>query len=155
MAVVSASATPSTPAWSRWRMAPPARIAAWSASSPPIQAPVSCATPTPATSWRSRRPVSGEWICRRCRTPDRMKLIENISTLATCGGEGGQGEIHGIPDAVLVWQGSTIRWVGRRQELPVDYWSAERMDAQGGMVIPGLVDCHTHLAFGGWRADEF
>jgi imidazolonepropionase len=28
-------------------------------------------------------------------------------------------------------------------------------DAGGGIVIPGLVDCHTHLAFGGWRADEF
>jgi len=28
-------------------------------------------------------------------------------------------------------------------------------DARGALVIPGLVDCHTHLAFGGWRADEF
>ena len=32
---------------------------------------------------------------------------------------------------------------------------AERYDAGGGLVIPGLVDCHTHLAFGGWRAEEF
>ena len=28
-------------------------------------------------------------------------------------------------------------------------------DAEGALVIPGLIDCHTHLAFGGWRADEF
>lgn len=84
-----------------------------------------------------------------------MKLIENISELATCRDEGGQGEIHAIPDGVIVWQGSTIRWVGARQELPVEYWNAERIDAQGGTVVPGLVDCHTHLAFGGWRADEF
>lgn len=28
-------------------------------------------------------------------------------------------------------------------------------DAGGRAVFPGLVDCHTHLAFGGWRADEF
>ena len=84
-----------------------------------------------------------------------MKLIENISQLATCRGEGGQGEIHVIPDGVLVWEGSTIRWVGARPELPVEFWSAERIDAQGGTVVPGLVDCHTHLGFGGWRADEF
>ena len=30
-----------------------------------------------------------------------------------------------------------------------------RIDLGGKLVIPGLVDCHTHLAFGGWRADEF
>ncbi|HEX2218533.1 MAG TPA: imidazolonepropionase [Gemmatimonadales bacterium] len=84
-----------------------------------------------------------------------MKLIENISELATCAGSGGQGEIHAIPDAVLVWEGSSIRWVGPRPELPREYWGAERMDAQGGTVVPGLVDCHTHLVFGGWRADEF
>jgi imidazolonepropionase len=84
-----------------------------------------------------------------------MKLIENISQLATCRGEGGQGEIHAIADGVLVWEGSTIRWVGPKRELPVEFWSAERLDAEGGTVVPGLVDCHTHLAFGGWRADEF
>src|SRR5439155_5334196 len=28
-------------------------------------------------------------------------------------------------------------------------------DAAGALVVPGLVDCHTHLAFAGWRADEF
>lgn len=31
----------------------------------------------------------------------------------------------------------------------------EEFDAGGRLVIPGLVDCHTHLAFGGWRPDEF
>ncbi len=84
-----------------------------------------------------------------------MKLIENISQLAACRGEGGQGEIHAIPDAAMVWEGATIRWVGPRRELPKEFWAAERIDAQGGTVVPGLVDCHTHLAFGGWRADEF
>jgi imidazolonepropionase len=84
-----------------------------------------------------------------------MKLIENIAQLATCAEEGGQGEIHTIADAALVWEGGTIRWVGPRKELPVAYWNALRIDAQRSMVVPGLVDCHTHLAFGGWRADEF
>jgi imidazolonepropionase len=84
-----------------------------------------------------------------------MKLIEHISQLATCRFEGGQGEIHAIADAAMVWEGETIRWVGRRQDLPAEYRGAEAMDAGGGLVIPGLVDCHTHLAFAGWRADEF
>src|SRR5688500_1078295 len=84
-----------------------------------------------------------------------MKLIENIAQLATCRAEGGQGEVHPIADAAMVWDAATIRWVGPRRELPVEYAGAERVDAGGGLVIPGLVDCHTHLAFGGWRAEEF
>jgi imidazolonepropionase len=84
-----------------------------------------------------------------------MKLIENIAQLATCRSEGGQGDIHPVADAAMVWEGATIRWVGPRRELPAEYRGAERLDAQGGLVVPGLVDCHTHLAFGGWRADEF
>jgi imidazolonepropionase len=84
-----------------------------------------------------------------------MKLLENIAQLATCRPEGGQGEIHTIADAALAWEGDTIRWLGPARELPAEYTGAERFDAGGRLVIPGLVDCHTHLAFGGWRADEF
>lgn len=84
-----------------------------------------------------------------------MKLLENIAQLATCRGEGGQGEIHPIADGAVVWEGNTIRWVGPRRKLPNAYAGADRLDAGGGLVIPGLIDCHTHLAFGGWRADEF
>jgi imidazolonepropionase len=84
-----------------------------------------------------------------------LNLIENIAQLATCRPDGGQGEIHPIADAAMVWSGATIRWAGPRSELPEEYRKATRFDAQGGLVVPGLVDCHTHLAFGGWRADEF
>ena len=84
-----------------------------------------------------------------------MNLLENIAQLATCRADGGQGDIHPIADGAVVWEGETIRWVGPRRELPAAYAGAERLDAGGGLVIPGLVDCHTHLAFGGWRADEF
>jgi imidazolonepropionase len=87
--------------------------------------------------------------------PSSMKLIQNIAQLATCRADGGQGEIHPIADAALVWDGDVIVWVGPRAELPVRYRSAEPLDAGGGTVVPGLVDCHTHLAFGGWRAEEF
>jgi imidazolonepropionase len=84
-----------------------------------------------------------------------MRALANIGQLATCRAEGGQGDIHVIPNAALVWDEGVIRWVGPERELPGDYRPVERIDAGGRLVTPGLVDCHTHLAFAGWRADEF
>jgi imidazolonepropionase len=84
-----------------------------------------------------------------------MKVLANIAQLATCRAEGGQGDIHVIPQAALVWDGKEILWVGVERELPAPYQRGERVDAGGRLVIPGLIDCHTHLAFAGWRADEF
>ena len=85
-----------------------------------------------------------------------MKVLANIAQLATCRAEGGQGDIHVIPDAAIAWgDDGVMRWVGPERELPAEYHSAERVDAGARLVIPGLIDCHTHLAFAGWRADEF
>ena len=84
-----------------------------------------------------------------------MKVLHNIRQLATCRAEGKQGDIYAIADAALVWDEGTIKWVGPEAQLPAEFRGAERLDAGGRLVIPGLVDCHTHLAFGGWRADEF
>jgi imidazolonepropionase len=84
-----------------------------------------------------------------------LKVLANISQLATCRAEGEQGHIHAISDAAMAWDEGVILWVGRASELPKEYRSADRIDAGGRLVIPGLIDCHTHLAFGGWRADEF
>ncbi len=84
-----------------------------------------------------------------------MKLLANAGQIATCRPEGGQGDIHLIPDAAMAWENGMIRWVGPERDLPTEYRRGERIDAGGRLVIPGLVDCHTHLAFGGWRADEF
>jgi imidazolonepropionase len=84
-----------------------------------------------------------------------MKVLANIGQLATCRAEGGQGDIHAIQNAAMVWDDGIIQWVGSEKELPSVYRGAERIDAGGRLVIPGLVDCHTHLAFAGWRADEF
>jgi imidazolonepropionase len=84
-----------------------------------------------------------------------MKVLANISQLATCRAQGRQGDIHTIPDAALVWDEGTIRWAGPEAELPSEFRDSERLDAGGRLVVPGLVDCHTHLAFAGWRADEF
>jgi imidazolonepropionase len=84
-----------------------------------------------------------------------MPVLHNIGLAATCRPDGPQREIHPIPDAAIAWEGETIRWVGPERELPAAYRDHERHDAGRALVIPGLVDCHTHLAFGGWRAAEF
>ncbi len=84
-----------------------------------------------------------------------MPVLTNIGTLVTCREGGGQAAIHPIDDAALVWQDETIRWGGAREALPQSYADEPQHDAGGGLVIPGLIDSHTHLAFGGWRAGEF
>src|SRR5215211_715780 len=85
-----------------------------------------------------------------------MKVLANIGQLAACRAEGGQAQAHLIDRAALAWDtGGTISWVGVESELPAEYRSAEWLDAGKRLVVPGLVDCHTHLAFAGWRADEF
>ena len=56
-------------------------------------------------------------------------------------------------DALLV-DGDRIRWIGQLEDCP-ETAVAERFDCDGRLLTPGLVDCHTHLVYGGDRADEF
>ena len=83
-----------------------------------------------------------------------MPVLTNFSQLYTCTGPG-QGDVGAIADAALAWDGETIRWVGAAKDLPAEFKQWETEDAERRIVIPGLIDCHTHLAFGGWRADDF
>jgi len=84
-----------------------------------------------------------------------MPVLKNIGVLYTCKSQGLQQDIHPIKEAAIAWSGNTIDWVGHENELPDQYNFKDVYDADGKMVIPGLIDCHTHLAFGGWRADEY
>lgn len=62
-----------------------------------------------------------------------------------------------ISDGAIALQNGLIAWVGRRDELPADTSSLARHveHLDGALVTPGLIDCHTHLVFGGDRAHEF
>ena len=62
-----------------------------------------------------------------------------------------------IDDAALVVNGGLLQWVGPRSELPADLLKncAQTHDALGALITPGLIDCHTHLVYGGNRAAEF
>jgi imidazolonepropionase len=73
--------------------------------------------------------------------------------LATLDGEG----YGAISDGALGWRDGTLAFVGARAALPGDpaRLAREVIQADGGWVTPGLVDCHTHLVFAGDRAREF
>jgi len=57
--------------------------------------------------------------------------------------------------ASLVVQGGALRWVGPSAALPAEFAPLPRHDGGGLLATPGLVDCHTHLVYGGQRAGEF
>ncbi|WP_374332335.1 imidazolonepropionase [Aestuariivirga sp.] len=57
-----------------------------------------------------------------------------------------------IEDAAILIEGSRIAWVGPRSEAPSGH---EATDCEGRLATPGLIDCHTHLVYGGSRAHEF
>jgi imidazolonepropionase len=57
-----------------------------------------------------------------------------------------------IEDAAILIAGGKIAWVGPRAEAPA---AQHTHNCQGRLVTPGLIDCHTHLVFGGNRAHEF
>lgn len=50
-----------------------------------------------------------------------------------------------------------IAWVGERNDLPgaPDALAQDVHDIDGALLTPGLIDCHTHLVYGGGRAREF
>ncbi len=62
-----------------------------------------------------------------------------------------------IQDASVVVSNGVIQFVGKRSELPSEWQSSqwEHFDGNNCWVTPGLIDCHTHLVYGGNRANEF
>jgi len=83
-----------------------------------------------------------------------MPALTNIGCLATCAAGRGQADAGLIAHAALAWDDGRIVYAGPEAALPRRLRDDVR-DADGRLVTPGLVDCHTHLAFAGWRAEEF
>ena len=59
-----------------------------------------------------------------------------------------------VQAAIVVHQG-LIQWIGDAAELPAPHANLPRHEGSGALVTAGLVDCHTHLVYGGQRANEF
>ena len=88
-----------------------------------------------------------------------MLLIKNIGTLQTPVGSfkhGGekQGENLKLHDAAILVEDGLIKAITADGILPEGCENAEVIDAQGALVTPGLIDCHTHMVFGGYRQGE-
>jgi imidazolonepropionase len=78
-------------------------------------------------------------------------LLTN-ATLATLIGPERYGLIENGAVAV---EGERIVWVGKADEIPAEYRAQEARNLEGRLVTPALIDCHTHIVFGGHRAREF
>ena len=61
-----------------------------------------------------------------------------------------------IEDAAIVTDNGRNVWIGERAALPPELAASKRkIDLNGGLVTPTLIDCHTHLVYAGNRAHEF
>ncbi|HRS27778.1 MAG TPA: imidazolonepropionase [Phycisphaerae bacterium] len=95
--------------------------------------------------------------------PDLL-LITDIRTLAAVPpgplADAAMREWPLIEDAALLVRDGRIAWFGPQREAPATHEGervsdARRLSAAGGCVIPGLIDCHTHIPFAGNRSGEF
>ncbi len=79
-------------------------------------------------------------------------VIQNarLATMAPSGAAYGL-----IDDGAVALVDGRIAWVGDAAELPCQYARLTREDLGGRLVTPALIDCHTHLVYGGNRALEF
>ncbi|MCA1833714.1 MAG: imidazolonepropionase [Actinomycetota bacterium] len=85
-------------------------------------------------------------------------IITGASQLVTCAENIGEGVLGVISNGALAALGDDIVWVGPESELRRHVQPAPglvEVDADGGAVLPGFIDAHTHLVFAGDRSDDF
>jgi len=100
--------------------------------------------------------VAGE----TAEVPARL-LVRDLAQLVTP--SGGAPPLRGaalrdvgvIEDAFVLCDGGRIEAIGRMRDLTPVSGQVVEIDGGGLSAVPGLVDCHTHAAFGGDRVDEF
>ena len=79
-----------------------------------------------------------------------MERVLTNAHIATMSG----GDYGVIEDGAMVINEGRIAWVGTQLDLPEEY-AAHARSLEGRWITPALIDCHTHLIFGGNRAEEF
>jgi imidazolonepropionase len=91
---------------------------------------------------------------------DADLLIDHASQVVTCAAPAPKrgaalADVGIIPDGAVAVAGGVIVAVGSAAEVRAQVRARETVDAGGRALIPGLIDCHTHLVYGGDRAGEF
>lgn len=79
--------------------------------------------------------------------------LTGIGTLVTGDPEYGRGLLGIVENAAVVSEDGWVAYAGPVSTAPLDVDT--RVDLDGRCVMPGFVDCHTHLIFAGDRAQEF
>jgi imidazolonepropionase len=81
------------------------------------------------------------------------RVVVNIGELTTNDSSLGDQSVMGrLKDAAMIVDDSRVLWIGSSASAPA---ADEVIDVQGAAVVPGFVDSHTHLVFGGERSGEF
>ena len=80
------------------------------------------------------------------------ELLTNL-TLATM--ERGARPYGLVDDGAVAVEDERIAWCGPAHAVPGDHSAWPRRDLDGRLVTPALIDCHTHIVYGGDRAREF
>ena len=78
-------------------------------------------------------------------------LFKN-ATIATMTNQDSYGLIE---CGALYIRDGKIDWVGKVSEIPSEFVHSKSEDLEGRLVTPGLIDCHTHIVYGGNRSVEF
>ena len=87
--------------------------------------------------------------------------LENLAAAASPAGTGAPlrggdlGRVLEVAPAAIAVVDGRIAAVGKPDEIRATHPDVEPVDGRGRVAIPGLIDCHTHPAFGGDRANEF
>jgi imidazolonepropionase len=94
-------------------------------------------------------------------TAGHRLLVRDLAQLVSPAGAGAPlrgsalADVEAIDDAFLLIEDGRIAAIGRMRELAPLAGDVEELDGRGLCALPGLVDCHTHPAFGGDRVEEF
>ena len=81
-----------------------------------------------------------------------FSILYNNAQIATMTSDKPYGLIE---NGAVVISAGLIQWVGPEKELPVEFNGLPEKDLDGRLLTPALIDCHTHLVYGGSRATEF
>ncbi|CUU16600.1 imidazolonepropionase [Bradyrhizobium barranii] len=84
---------------------------------------------------------------------ERFDRIWHNARLATMRAD--RPDLGEIEHGVIATRGGHIAYAGAAADFPGDADAIKRIDCEGRWITPGLVDCHTHLVYGGNRAHEF
>lgn len=79
-------------------------------------------------------------------------VLTDLSSATMAATSGGYGLIK---DAAIAVENEKIAWVGGRNDLPSKFAKTEQKPCEGRLLTPALIECHSHIVYGGNRAQEF